>query len=375
MDDILFRLEKISKSFGDEVALCDIDLDIRKGEIFVLMGPSGSGKTTLLRIMNRLETPSNGSIFFQNRDMASLNNKESLVIIRKMAMVFQEGFVFNYTVLGNISYGLKVRGIEKDEISERVEKALELVGLSGYQNRNARSLSGGEKQRVTFAMAMVLNPEVLILDEPTANLDPINQEVMEDIIRKINKMGVTIVLSTHKQREAISLAHRIALINNGNIEQMGTPEEVFQKPKTEFVASFTRMKNIFYGTVKELNRKVGTAIIKVSELDVEVQWESNCEGFEGELKPGDAVKIGTRPENIMLIRKDMPLNPDRRNVFKGKIVHSHPLGGALMRLHVELGDLEVIIDIPRHLEKKMELYLNRDVILSLNKGSLILMEK
>ncbi|MCS4542445.1 MAG: ABC transporter ATP-binding protein [Euryarchaeota archaeon] len=358
----MFLIKNLHKRYGEKEALKDTNLEIKRGEIFGILGPSGAGKTTLLRLLNLLDKPTNGKIFFDGIDTESAS---SLELRRRMAMVFQKITVFNMSVYDNVAYGLKVRKENETEIDKKVKRALELVGLSGYENRNAKTLSGGEAQRVAFAMATVFEPEVLLLDEPTANLDPINESIIEDIVLRINKLGITVVLATHKQAEAMRLADRIAVLNNGKIEQIGKPDEIFYKPKTEFVAKFVGTKNIIEGKVKVADPQADMLKIAADNFDIITPYKP--------LKEGTYVTICIRPEDVMIVRPDVKTN--KKNTLLGKITDIIP-EGAMLRLHLLLkeSDYSLVIDIPRHAAKKMDLKVDKEVTISLEETAMHIIE-
>lgn len=224
----------LTKSYSDTKALDNVSLEIEKGEIFCIMGHSGAGKTTLLRILALLEKPDSGEYYF---DGAKVDWNDNLR--KSITMIFQIPVMFNTTVFKNIAYGLKIRNYPKNEIRKKVKEVLELVGLQGYENRKAKSLSGGEKQRVAIARAIVLEPKLLLMDEPTANLDPTNSAIIEEIVREIvREKETTIVFSTHNLFQAKRLAHRVAHIYKGKIVEVGDTKEVFENPKNELTKKF-----------------------------------------------------------------------------------------------------------------------------------------
>ncbi len=351
----MLRIENLRKSFDGKVVLENINLEIMKGEVFAVLGPSGAGKTTLLRILNLLEKPGNGRVLFRGIEAGKCSEKEKLALRRKMAMVFQGAPLFNASVYENVAYGLKVRGADKEETKEKVKKALKLVGLSGFEGRTANSLSGGERQRVAFAMATIFEPELLFLDEPTANLDPINEGIIEELILRINKLGITVILATHKQAEALALASNIAVLNEGKIEQMGNSEEIFYKPRTRFVAEFVGTKNIFEGEVK--SRNGNKMLVATENFDIEVPNNS--------FKMGDKVYVCIRPEEVMVLREDAPSKTAHKNVFSGEISQIIPQGGAMLRLYIHAGGENLIVDVPRHVAQVMKLHIGKEVKVSL----------
>lgn len=216
----------LCRSFRGHRALDKVSLAVQPGEVFAVLGASGAGKTTLLRLLNGLDRPNSGQVCFEGQDLWELRRPALLAARRRMAMVFQGGRVFDTTVSENVAYGLRVRGVSAPEREQQVKAALELVGLDGFEARRAHTLSGGEAQRVGFAMAVVFKPELLFLDEPTANLDPANEGHIHDIIARINRLGITVVLSTHRQDAALELADRVAVLQDGALVQVGAPKEI-----------------------------------------------------------------------------------------------------------------------------------------------------
>jgi len=238
MTDSLIRIESLSKDFGKKAALKNINLSIDRGDFLTIVGPSGSGKTTLLRLLDMLDEPSQGHIRFEDVDVGGLSESEKLAHRRRVGMVFQSSMLFNSSVFDNVAYPLRVRGV-KDDLARGVGVALEGVGLAGFEKRNATTLSGGEAQRVSLAQAMIFKPELLLLDEPTANLDPKNVKVIEGIVAGIaQENGSTIVMSTHNMRQARSLSSKVAILNEGEFAEVGKPGDMISKSE-EFFADLT----------------------------------------------------------------------------------------------------------------------------------------
>jgi len=239
-------LDRVSKAYKDIKAVKEISLSIDKGEFIFLIGPSGSGKTTTLRCIAGLENPTGGAIYVNGKRMDTVPPHK-----RDMAMVWQEYVLFPHLNVGeNIEFGLKMRKIALNERKERVLKALKIVGLSVPLNRAVTQLSGGERQRVGLARALVTNPQVLLLDEPLASLDRNLRLSMQNELKRIHKeLKATFIYVTHNQSEALAMADRIVVMNNGIIEQVGTPSELFEFPQTRFVAEFVGDNNIFEGKV------------------------------------------------------------------------------------------------------------------------------
>jgi tungstate transport system ATP-binding protein len=224
----LYRIENLSKSFGNKKVLHNIDLKIYRGEIFAFMGPSGVGKTTMLRLLNLLEMPTTGKLIFNGNENAILQKN---YIMRRMSMLFQRPAVFSTSVFNNVAYGLAIRGVDKKTKEKKVIDALALVGLEGCEKQKALTLSGGEAQRMAFARAIVFKPDVLLLDEPTANLDPANVAKIEDIIKKIRReLGTTIIMASHNIYQVRRLADRVGILLNGELIEVNTKEQIFTHP-------------------------------------------------------------------------------------------------------------------------------------------------
>jgi putative spermidine/putrescine transport system ATP-binding protein len=240
--DEAIRLQGVSKSFGSVVAVSDVSLTIKEGEFFSMLGPSGSGKTTVLRLIAGFEKPDLGQIELFGQAVDHLPP-----FIRPVNTVFQDYALFPHMTVGeNVGYGLRVKGVSRNERSRQVEEVLNLVRLSGFESRKPSELSGGQKQRVALARSLVLKPKALLLDEPLGALDQKLREEMQIELRQIQReVGITFVLVTHDQVEALSLSDRIAVFSAGNIEQIGSPEEIYQEPASQFVAQFVGTCNLF----------------------------------------------------------------------------------------------------------------------------------
>lgn len=285
----MIEISGLCRKVGDRVLVKNINVAIPDGMIFGIIGPSGSGKTTLMRMIDLLDNPTRGTIEI-NGTRATKDKKEQLELRRKMGMVFQKPIVLSTTVFENVSYGLRFRGVKGDELKSRVLEAIDLVGLSGYEDRYAPTLSGGEMQRVAIARSMVTRPEVLLLDEPTANLDPASTEKIEELIRAINsRFGTTIIISTHDLDQGQHIAHRIAVVIGGRISQAGTPEEVFHKPVNSEIARFVGLENIIGGTVTKSEED----LVTISTYGKEVEAISNDE-------VGSQVFFSIHPDDITL---------------------------------------------------------------------------
>lgn len=338
------KISNLSKNYDGKEVLKNINLEVKEGEIFAVIGPSGAGKTTLLRIINMLDCKYLGKIFFNNEnyDTCGLLNTR-----RKMVLLFQDTAVITGSVYDNVSYGLKVRGEDNEKIKEKVAGALKEMGIEGYEERDVKTLSGGEKQRMAFARATVFDPELVLLDEPTANLDPKNAGVVEKIIKKINKNNTTIIMTTHHFDEAISLADRIAVIKKGEILQVGTPEEIFRKPKSKQVAEFVGLENLFEGTslIKE-----GVSEIKINDK-IKIYATVKREG---------KVRAIIHPEDVLVSREK--ITSSARNTFKGKIIEISNKGTTI-KLVADVG-IPIITLITRRSFDDLNLNINSEVYVS-----------
>lgn len=257
----LLRLENLCKDYGQGMILHHLNLDIEQGEFLTLLGPSGCGKTTTLRMIAGLESVTEGRVWLEGRDITQLPPEK-----RPLNTVFQSYALFPHmNVFQNIAYGLKVKGVKKAEQKERVEEALRLVRLSGYEKRMPSQLSGGQRQRIAIARAAVLRPKVLLLDEPLGALDlKLRQQMQLELKRMQQEMGITFVYITHDQEEALNMSTRIVILREGRVEQIGTPEEVYEHPQTLFAAGFIGQSNLLRGEVTSV-RPEGRLTLRVED--------------------------------------------------------------------------------------------------------------
>jgi iron(III) transport system ATP-binding protein len=284
------QLEDIVKRFGNLEAVSHVSLDIQDGELFTLLGPSGCGKTTILRLVGGFHRADQGRIIFGDRDMTGKPPYE-----RNIGMVFQNYALWPHMrIFDNIAYGLKLKKFSGGEVQEKVARALGLVNLQGLEQRYPGELSGGQQQRVALARALVLNPDVLLLDEPLSNLDAKIRIQVRAEIRKLQKeLGITTIYVTHDQEEALTLSDRIAVLSQGRLQQLGGPNELYEKPYNPFVADFIGINNLIPGKVK-------TAMDSGSRLVVDsVAGPIACAG-DGRLKPGVDCMVCIRPETAEL---------------------------------------------------------------------------
>jgi len=283
MSQNIIELKNIHKKMGEQEVLKDINLNIKKNEFMTILGPSGCGKTTTLRILAGFETATSGSVTFDGTDLLSVPAHK-----RNLNTVFQSYALFPHlNVAQNIAFGLKIKKVSKEIISEKVKKMLELVNLVGFENRQIKSLSGGQQQRVAIARALINEPQVLLLDEPLGALDlKLRKEMQIELKNMQRSLGITFIYVTHDQEEALTMSDTVIVMNQGEILQQGTPEDIYNEPTTAFVANFIGTSNIIHGTMKE--------DFKVTFLNTEFTCIDPM--------PGENVEIVIRPEDIEISR-------------------------------------------------------------------------
>lgn len=319
----LIKTVDLCQRYGERYILKNINIRVDRGEVLALIGPTGAGKTTLLRLIDLLDMPSSGKMYFDGIDMVT-SAKEKLDARRRMAFVLQKPVVFNTSIYHNIAYGLRWRGADENTIRQKVSTILEMVDLSAFKNRNARTLSGGEAQRVAIARAIVSEPEVLLLDEPTANLDPISASRIEQLIRSIiHRQATTIIMATHDMSQGQRLADRIAVLMDGEITQIGNSKDVFTLPRNKEIAAFVGAENILDGVIVSSEDQVVT--IDTGERVIEA-----ISGYT----VGEKVSAFIRPEDVTLALSRM--SSSARNSFSGKVSRV-VLMGALTRVEIDCG--------------------------------------
>lgn len=320
-------IKNVNKHFGDFSALDDVSLDIKEGSLTALLGPSGSGKSTLLRSIAGLDQPDSGAIIIDGEDVTHVSPQK-----RGIGFVFQHYAAFKHmTVQENVGFGLKIRKRPKTEIAEKVDELLKIVGLSGFRDRYPNQLSGGQRQRLALARALAVNPKVLLLDEPFGALDAKVREDLRDWLRRLHaEFNITTVLVTHDQQEALDVADQIVVLNNGRVEQIGTPTELYDQPATDFVLSFlgqvstldgkvVRPHDIRLGRSSQLaipsHEVAETAVIQATvgrvtflgfEVRVELEETESGNPFTAEITRGDALALDLQPGDRIFVRATRP---------------------------------------------------------------------
>ena len=322
------QLEELTKAFGDQVAVAGIDVDMPPGEFFTLLGPSGCGKTTTLRMIAGFERPTSGRILLDGSDVARVPPHQ-----RNVNTVFQSYALFPHlNVAKNVAFGLKYHKLSKGERNERVGRALELVNLTDYANRKADQLSGGQQQRVALARALVLRPRVLLLDEPLGALDAQLRKSLQVELKALQaELGITFVFVTHDQEEALTMSDRIAVMNQGHVEQAASPREIYEEPRTVFVADFLGVSNLLVAEAVE--RDGGACTVRVGDRTLRCR--------QGAIDAHGEVKVMIRPERIS-IEPHASAGEQRlpgmveRSVFLGGSheVHVRVLGGEILKATV-----------------------------------------
>ena len=345
----LIETISLGQQFDRRYVLKEVNLTINKGEVFTLIGPTGTGKTTLLRLLDLLEIPSSGTIYFDGVDVTR-SQHHRLEARRRMSFVQQKPIVFTMSVYDNVACGLRWRRERNKIICQKVDSALELVDMAHHRNQNAKILSGGETQRVAIARALITEPEVLFLDEPTANLDPVSTTKVEEILAHIiREQKTTVVMATHDMSQGQRLAGRIGVLMNGEILQIGTPNEIFCLPNSREVAEFIGIENILGGVVIEKDDNLATIEVNGSIIQAISDYAV-----------GDRVYVLIRPENITFtLAKD---TSSARNVFKGKITRTTPVG-PLVRIEVDCG-FSLLGVVTKRSAEELDLSIGKEVYAS-----------
>jgi spermidine/putrescine transport system ATP-binding protein len=308
------ELRNVFKVFNGETAVDGIDLTIRQGEFFSILGPSGCGKTTTLRLIAGFEDPTSGDVLIRGQSVAGVPAYR-----RPVNTVFQSYALFSHlTVTDNIAFGLRIKGVSKGELSSRVSEALQLVKMESFARRYPSQLSGGQQQRVALARALVNRPTVVLLDEPLGALDlKLRKEMQVELSSLHKELGVTFVMVTHDQEEALSLSDRIAVMNRGKVEQIGSPSQIYENPATPFVADFIGDTNLFQGFVEEASAGL-LQVTTESKVPVRVIPEGDWSGAIG-----DPVVVSVRPEKVHI---GLSAPTSAENVFEGRVHNIMYLG-------------------------------------------------
>ncbi len=347
----MIELTGVSKLYGDVTALRDVSLKVERGEILTVLGPNGSGKTTLLKILGGLERPSRGEVLFDGVRIGGDNAEE----MRKRAtLVFQRTVLLRGTVRNNVAYGLRLRHIPDEDIERRAREAIELVGLEALADRQAKDLSGGEQQRLSLARALILDCELLLLDEPTANLDPESLAIVKEVIRKLNKGGTTVVLATHNIEQARELSERLLLLERGEIVEAGRPQDLFLDQSYE-MARFARSENVFTGESRMVN---GVAHIDIGGVEV-----------RGAFSRRGSVTIHVRPEDVIVSRE--LVKSSARNNLHGTIIGIEDRD-SIIRMKVDVGKV-FTVQITRRSLVEMGLNVGHEVYITFKASSLQLL--
>ncbi|MBP1155401.1 MULTISPECIES: ABC transporter ATP-binding protein [unclassified Paenibacillus] len=343
-EENILTLERISKYFESNKAVDELSLEIKQGEIFTLLGPSGCGKTTTLRQVAGLEQPDEGKISFRNTILASPSDKIFVPPYkRNMGMVFQSYAIWPHlTIFETVAYPLRARRIPGTERRKRVMDILELVGLGGLENRPGPALSGGQQQRVALARALVYEPEILLLDEPFSNLDVKLREQMRVELKLLQRrVGVTVLLVTHDQLEALSLSDRIAIMNKGRVEQVGIPKTLYEHPRSSFVRDFVGASVIMPGKIVETSNNEETKILLSGKSNKTLVSRNHS---MSKAIMAQEIVIAIRPEDISILSD---LEQSKGNELEGTI-NALLFVGDRYECHIQLGDTSVLVYAPRN---------------------------
>jgi spermidine/putrescine transport system ATP-binding protein len=343
-------IEGVSKTFGDFRALNNVSLEIKKGEFFSLLGPSGCGKTTLLRIIAGFEQPDCGIVTFDGNNVLPLPPNR-----RQANTVFQSYALFPHlSVFENVAFSLRLKKAGKSEVENRVGECLRLVQLEGHAHKKPNQLSGGQKQRVAIARALINEPRVLLLDEPLSALDAkLRQHMLIELDTIHDKIGITFIYVTHDQQEALSVSDRLAVMNQGDILQIGTPHEIYESPATDFVARFIGETNLFDGQVisaVQMNQNgqsnTGGAVVYMAELEIPELGRIKVT-TDDPVRPGQTVSFTIRPEKISITKEKPATSREDINLFQGTV--DEPIySGFQTKFYVKMIDKTILRVIKQH---------------------------
>ena len=336
-------IEGVSKSFGDFEVLKNINLEIKKGEFFSLLGPSGCGKTTLLRIIAGFEAPDEGKLTLDGDNVLSLPPNK-----RPTNTVFQNYALFPHlTVFENVAFSPRLKGAGDTEIRNKVDEYLQLVRLEGHAGKKPNQLSGGQKQRVAIARALINEPRVLLLDEPLSALDAkLRQHMLIELDRIHDEIGITFIYVTHDQQEALSVSDRLAVMDHGDILQIGTPHEIYESPAKDFIARFIGETNLFDATVISVEKMNREWVEYMTELEIPELGRIKVTTVD-DIKPGQTVSFTIRPEKIVITTDKPSTNRGDINYFQGKV--DEPIySGFQTKFYVKVFDKTIIRVIKQH---------------------------
>jgi tungstate transport system ATP-binding protein len=356
----LIEVAGIIHRYDERAVLQNINFSVDRGAVFALIGPTGAGKTTLLRIINLLEVPGVGEIYFDG-ECIPRSGKQRLEIRRRMSFIHQKPQVFNLSVYDNVACGLRWRGEAKNRIAGKVDHILEMVGLEAYKNRNARTLSGGEAQRVALARSLVLEPEVLLLDEPTANLDPVSTAKIEQLISYVARQrNTTMIMATHDMSQGQQLAGRIGVLLDGRLVQTGNATDIFRSPQNEQVANFVGMENIMEGVIIASNDGIATVNIGGNAIQAVSSY-----------LVGKEIYACIRPEDITLALSST--QSSARNSFQASVTRVTSLG-PLSRVEINCG-FRLIALVTRISAEDLNLQAGKEVYATFKATGVYIMER
>ncbi|MGM0602416.1 MAG: ABC transporter ATP-binding protein [Bacillota bacterium] len=344
----MIKLKNIRKKLSD-FTINNINLDVKKGEYLVILGPTGTGKTILLELIAGLIKADQGQIFFDDKNVSGYPPED-----RKVGMVYQDYMLFPHlNVKDNIAFGLNIKGVKENKIKSEVKEIVELFSIDNLLNRNVKTLSGGEQQRVALARALITSPQVLLLDEPLSALDPSTKESFQTELKKIhNKLKTTTLHVTHDFKEALALADRIAIMNEGNIIQIGNSDEIFKRPANNFVANFIDSKNIF--SVKKIKNNV--VQIEGQDSLINISVIGSCKNKSN---------IVIRPENIIISNEKF--KSTALNCFKGEIIH---IVDKIVYLEVMIDiGVEIFACITKQSSKNIDIFKGKEVYITFKASS------
>lgn len=349
MNETYLSIKNVTKIYKKDAAVDNVSLDIGRGKFITILGPSGSGKTTLLKLIAGFEDLNGGSILLDDEDIG-----KKLPYQRDIGMVFQNYALFPHmTVSQNVEYPLRIRKMKKDDMKQKSKEIMELVNLVGFEDRNSKLLSGGQQQRVALARAIVYNPPLLLLDEPLGALDKNLREKMQFEIRRIQKeTGITTISVTHDQQEALTMSDLICIMNNGKIEQVGTPEQIYLEPNNKFVAKFIGEVNLLAGSILTVDDgKIAVALQQEPDKVLYVNESRNLSKDESE------VYIVLRPENIHVAENDNQFD----NTIDVKVLEKVFIGDAI-KVQVETSfNQSIHLKVPFHFNEKLKV--NKSILL------------